>query len=57
MKPQLINDIIDIGKKIQEGKTVRTIDKMPSWNENVIDSWKEEAKNPEMNSEEWKSRF
>lgn len=55
--PKLVNDIIDVARKVQEGKTIRTIDKLPSWRENIIDAWRKESEDPTMNSEDWKGRF
>ena len=49
--PKLSEEITTIAKGIQEGRSFRSNSKMPTWNEDIIDTWRAEAKDPKLNSE------
>jgi len=53
-RPKLSEEIATIAKGLQEGRSFRSNSKMPTYLDDVIDSWRDDAKDPKLNSEELK---
>ena len=56
-KPKFADDVADVARKIQNGKTVRSIEREPSFKPGIIETWRKDVEDPERNSEEWKNLF
>jgi hypothetical protein len=56
-KPEFAEEVIKIARGILEGKKFNSIQKGPMFNSDIIETWREESKDPQYNSEEWKNLF
>lgn len=57
LKPNFAEDIVDIARKIYDGKYVRSSVNSPAWRDGIIDRWRKESEDEKYNSEEWRSPF
>ena len=56
-KPEFAEDVAKIARGILNGKRFSSIQEGPIFITGIIETWREESKDPKENSEEWKNLF
>ena len=56
-QPEFAEDVTKIARGILNGKRFTSIQKGPMFKTGIIETWREESKDPEQNSEEWRNLF
>ena len=56
-KPEFAEDVAKIARGILSGKRFSSIQKGSMFKSGIIETWREESKDPERNSEEWRNLF
>jgi len=56
-QPDFAEDVTKIARGILNGKKFNSIQKGPMFKTGIIETWREESKDPEHNSEEWRNLF
>ena len=55
--PELAEDVTRIARGILEGKKFTSRHRGQMYNENILETWREEARDPTQNSEEFRSTY